>query len=76
MISLTDTQTRLPRPDGLADWHVRLAAHRRDVDLFERLFSNWIQNRRRYVQDVHQSLDALDAQLARLERTVTMTAVA
>jgi hypothetical protein len=76
MISLTDTKTRLPTPDGLADWEVRLAAHRRDIDLFERLFSTWTRGRRRHTEDVHQSLDAIDAQLARLERTVTMTAAA
>ena len=76
MNHLTDTQTRLPKPDGLADWHVRLAAHRRDVDLFGRLFSNWTRGRRRHTLEANQSLEALDAQLARLERTVTMTAVA
>lgn len=54
----------------------RLAAHLRDVDLFGKLFSSWTRGRRRHTAEIDHALDAIEAQLARLEQTVTMTAAA
>lgn len=50
----------------------RIARHGRDVVLMERLFSQWRRERVEPVAQANARLDAIEAQLARLERIVTM----
>ena len=53
--------------------HERLRHHERDVALLGRLFADWSRGRERRNSEAHQRLDAIEAQLARLERYVSMT---
>ena len=46
--------------------------HERDVALFGRLFAEWNRGRARKASAADQRLDSIEAQLARLERAVTM----
>lgn len=50
----------------------RLCRHNRDLDLFGQLFATWTKGRTQIAAEANQRLDAIEAQLARLERTVTM----
>lgn len=52
--------------------HERLRRHERDVALLDRLFADWSRGRERRNAEAHQRLDAIEAQLARLERSVRM----
>lgn len=52
--------------------HQRIRHHDRDVTLLGRLFAEWNRGRTRRTVEADQRLDALEAQLARLEWTVTM----
>jgi hypothetical protein len=51
----------------------RLRRHERDVTLFGRLFVEWSRDRELRNGEAHQRLDAIEAQLARLEGRVRMT---
>lgn len=53
--------------------HQALGRHERDVALFARLFTDWSRGRARRNAEAHQRLDGIEAQLARLERSVRMT---
>jgi hypothetical protein len=54
--------------------HERLRLHDRDVALLGRLFADWTRARDQRNTEAHRQLDAIEVQLAKLERSVGMVA--